>query len=67
MSDIFGEVDESLRQDKLEGWWNRYQYFVYGAFGLVLLAVAVNEFVLIPRAEAARAARALEMEKGLSN
>lgn len=66
MSDIFGEVDESLRQDKLEGWWNRYQYFVYGAFGLVLLAVAVNEFVLIPRAEAARTARALEMEKGLS-
>ena len=66
MSDIFGEVDESLRQDKLEGWWARYQYFVYGAFALVLVAVAVNEFVLIPRANAARAARALEMEKGLS-
>ena len=66
MSDIFGEVDESLRQDKLEGWWGRYQYFVYGAFGLILVAVAVNEFVLIPRIEAARAARALELEKGLS-
>ena len=66
MSDIFEEVDESIRQDRLEIWWKRYQFFVYGAVALVIAAVAVNEFVIMPRAEAARAARALELETALS-
>jgi hypothetical protein len=66
LSDIFEEVDDSLRQDHLENWWKRYQFFVYGAFALVVGAVAVNEFVVIPRAEAARAARAMALETGLS-
>ncbi|MEH6409233.1 MAG: hypothetical protein V7741_01815 [Hyphomonas sp.] len=66
MSDIFEEVDESLRQDKMETWWKRYQVFVYGALALVVGAVAVNEFVIVPRAEAARAERALALETALS-
>ena len=66
MSDIFEEVDESIRQDRLEIWWKRYQFFVYGAVALVIGAVAVNEFVIMPRAEAARTARALELETALS-
>jgi len=66
LSDIFEEVDESIRQDRLEIWWKRYQFFVYGAVALVIAAVAVSEFVIVPRAEAARAARALELETALS-
>lgn len=66
MSDIFEEVDESIRQDRLEIWWKRYQFFVYGAVALIIAAVAVNEFVIAPRAEAARTARALELETALS-
>jgi len=66
LSDIFEEVDESIRQDRLEIWWKRYQFFVYGAVALVIGAVAVNEFVIMPRTEAARTARALELEQALS-
>lgn len=66
MSDIFEEVDGSLRQDKMEIWWKRYQVFIYGALALVVGAVAVYEFLLAPRAEAARAARALALETALS-
>jgi hypothetical protein len=66
LSDIFEEVDESIRHDRLEIWWKRYQFFVYGGVVLVIGAVAVNEFVIAPRAEAARAARALELETALS-
>tara|TARA_R110000851_G_scaffold162471_14_gene306321 strand:- start:769 stop:1518 length:750 start_codon:yes stop_codon:yes gene_type:complete len=66
LSDIFEEVDESIRQDKLEIWWKRYQFFVYGALALVIGAVAVREFVLVPQAEAARAERALALETALS-
>lgn len=66
MSDIFEEVDESIRHDRLEIWWKRYQFFVYGGVALVIGAVAVSEFVIMPRAEAARTARALELETALS-
>jgi hypothetical protein len=66
LSDIFEEVDDSLRQDRLETWWKRYRLVVYGAVALLLGAVALNEFVLAPRAEAARTARALKLETALS-
>ena len=62
MSDIFEEVDESLRQDKIESLWKRYRPFVYGGVVLIVGAVAVNEFVIHPAAEKARAARAMEFE-----
>jgi len=49
-------------------WWKRLtSFFVYGAVALVIAAVAVNEFVIAPRAEAARAARApWKLETALS-
>ena len=62
MSDIFEEVDDSLRQDKIETAWKRYRPFVYGGAVLLVSAVALNEFVLRPSSEKARAARALEFE-----
>lgn len=66
MSDIFDEVDESLRQDKMETWWKRYRPFVYGAAGLLIAGVALNEFVLRPQAEQARADRALAFEQAVN-
>ena len=60
MSDIFEEVDESLRQDRMETLWKRYQWVVYGAAALLVAAVALNEFVITPQMEKARTARALE-------
>ena len=39
MSDIFDEVDESLRQDKMEGLWTRYRPFIYGAAALLIGAL----------------------------
>lgn len=62
MSDIFSEVDEGIRQQKLETWWKRWRPFVYGAVAVLIGSVAVNEFILKPQAETARSARALELE-----
>lgn len=62
MSDIFEEVDESLRQDKIETAWKRYRLFVYGGAALLIGAVALNEFVLHPHFEQIRAERAKAFE-----
>lgn len=62
MSDIFSEVDEGIRQQKLESWWKRWRPFVYGAVAVLIGSVAINEFILKPQAEKTRAARALELE-----
>jgi hypothetical protein len=48
LSDIFEEVDDSLRQDKIETVWKRYRLFVYGGAALLIGAVALNEFVITP-------------------
>ena len=66
MSDIFDEVEESIRQDKMEGLWKRYRPFIYGAAALLVGAVALNEFVLRPQAEQARNERALAFETALN-
>jgi hypothetical protein len=39
MSDIFQEVDEAVRREKLEKLWKRYGNFVIAAAVVVLLAV----------------------------
>ena len=65
MSDIFTEVEEGLRQEKLEGLWKKWRPFVYGGVAALILGVAVNEFVLKPQAEARREARALALENGI--
>ncbi|MEZ5947102.1 MAG: hypothetical protein R3C13_01305 [Hyphomonas sp.] len=62
MSDIFEEVDESIRQDKIESLWKQYRPFVYVGAALLIGSVALNEFVLRPAAEKAKAARAMELE-----
>ena len=65
MSDIFEEVDESLRQDKVEDLWKRYQIFVYGAAALLIAGVALNEFVLKPNAAHAHTERAMAFETAM--
>lgn len=40
MSDIFQEIDEDLRRDKLSALWNRYQNLAYAAVALVILGTA---------------------------
>ncbi|HVY89774.1 MAG TPA: tetratricopeptide repeat protein [Hyphomonadaceae bacterium] len=45
MTDIFEEVDESLRQDKAGELWKKYSPFVYGAIVIAILGVAGNEFL----------------------
>lgn len=65
MTDIFTEVDEGMRQQKLESWWKRWRPFVYGSVAVLIGAVAINEFVVKPQAAAGRAARALELENAV--
>ena len=65
MSDIFTEVDEGLRQEKLGTLWKKWRPFVYGGVAALIIGVAVNEFVLKPQAEARREARALALENGI--
>lgn len=65
MSDIFTEVDEGIRQEKLAIWWSRWRPFVYGSVIVLVGSVAINEFVVRPQSEAAQAARALELENAV--
>lgn len=39
MSDIFNEVDEEVRREKLQKLWERYQGLIVGAVALLILAV----------------------------
>lgn len=41
MSDIFDEVGEDLRRDKMQGLWKRYGWILYVAAGLVVIVTAV--------------------------
>lgn len=69
MSDVFEEVEESLRQDKATIWWKRYGIFVW-MLGIVIVgAVAYNEWSTaqnnkqtIERVEAFEAARTMLAE-----
>lgn len=65
MSDIFTEVDEGVRQEKLENWWKRWRPFVYGAIAVLVGSVAINEFFIKPQTASSRAARALELENAV--
>lgn len=65
MSDIFTEVDEGIRQEKLGSLWKKWRPFVYGGVAALIIGVAVNEFVLKPQAEARREERALALENGI--
>ncbi|WP_375451632.1 tetratricopeptide repeat protein [uncultured Devosia sp.] len=40
---IFREVDEELRSDRMRSFWRRFAPYIIGAAGLVVVGVAVNE------------------------
>ena len=65
MSDIFTEVDESIRQDRIQTLWKRWRPFVFGGVALLIGVVALNEFVLTPAAEARQAERAYAFESAV--
>ncbi|GAB5456433.1 MAG: hypothetical protein Hens2KO_26620 [Henriciella sp.] len=44
MADIFEEVEEGLRQDRLTGLWKKYGIFAYIAAALLIGGVAYNEY-----------------------
>lgn len=52
MADIFEEVEEGLRQDKLTGLWKKYGVFAYLAGALIIGGVALNEYLKIQSDEA---------------
>lgn len=62
MTDIFSEVDQNVREERLAGLWVRWRPFVYGSVAVLIGSVAINEFLIKPQAEAARAARSAELE-----
>lgn len=51
MSDVFEEVEESLRQDKASLWWKRYGMIVWAAGLLIIGAVAWREYALYQAAQ----------------
>lgn len=51
MADIFEEVEEGLRQDRLSILWNRYGIFAYLAAALLIGGVALNEYLKVRSAE----------------
>lgn len=65
MSDIFTEVDETLRQEKMQSLWKRWRPFVYAGAILLVGGVALNEFAWRPYLESQRAERALALETAL--
>ncbi len=65
MSDIFDEVDEGIRQDKMESWWASNQLYVYAVIGMIVGGVALNEFVLKPNTAKGVAERAHTLETGM--
>jgi hypothetical protein len=62
LTDIFSEVDQNVREERLAGLWVRWRPFVYGSVAVLIGSVAINEFLIKPQAEAARAARSAELE-----
>lgn len=51
MTDIFEEVDQSLREDRFATWWKKYSLFVYGVIAVLIIGVGIFEFMRWQRAE----------------
>ncbi|MEL6860076.1 MAG: hypothetical protein AAFO74_16960 [Pseudomonadota bacterium] len=47
MADIFEEVEEGLRQERMTGLWKRYGIFAYIGAALLIGGVALNEYMQI--------------------
>ena len=59
MSDVFQEVDQSLREESLARVWKRWQWVVYGVVAVAIIGVVVFEVTRgIRNAEIANAAKA---------
>lgn len=60
MSDIFREVEEDVRRQRLERLWREYRYYILGGAALLIVVVAaVQGWRAQERAETAAASRAL--------
>ncbi|MEL6472844.1 MAG: hypothetical protein AAFQ21_02085 [Pseudomonadota bacterium] len=64
MSDVFEEVEESLRQDKATQLWRRFAPLVWAAVALAVGAVAAREY-FAAEAEKSAEVRAERLDKGL--
>jgi hypothetical protein len=51
VTDIFEEVDQSLREDTFATWWKRWQWLIYGLVAVAILGVAGLEIYRGIRAE----------------
>lgn len=51
MADIFEEVEEGLRQDRVSKLWKRYGIFAYLGAALIVGGVALNEYLKVRAAE----------------
>jgi hypothetical protein len=67
VSDIFEEVDDNVRADKLDTWWKQYRGFVFAGAGLVVGAVAANDFLLKPYLQKQRAERTRAFETAVAD
>lgn len=63
MSDIFEEVEDSLRQDKATLLWQRFAPFVWGLLAIAVAGVAGREYLIAQDKEATEA-RAQVLEQG---
>lgn len=58
MNDVFQEVEQSLREETLAKWWKRWSPFIYALVAIIVVAVAVWEFMRFQRSQAIAAAAA---------
>ncbi|MEM9571860.1 MAG: hypothetical protein AAF996_10355 [Pseudomonadota bacterium] len=65
MADIFEEVEEGLRQDRMSGLWKRYGVFAYIGAALLIGGVALNEYLQIQSEQTAER-EALRLESALN-
>ena len=65
MTDIFEEVEEEVRKDRMTELWRRFGWIAWLIAIGIVGAVALNEFVLRPSAERSSADRARLIEDGV--
>lgn len=65
MADIFEEVEEGLRQERLTGLWKKYGVFAYIGAALLIGGVALNEYLQV-QSEQNTEREALRLEAALN-
>jgi len=65
LADIFEEVEEGLRQERLTGLWKKYGVFAYIAAALLIGGVALNEYLKTQSAQTTQQ-NAAQLEAALS-